>query len=94
MTLGIETVLYGTVEPIRLGVLKGTSNISINCYSNGKVQWFKEKKKLKHSSNTLKLKNLKMKDSGYYSCHGSLGNNASFIAQSEVLVGGNYFKDK
>ena len=77
--------------PTSQGAIKGASELSIKCYSKDKVSWFKGHKKLSSRNvvnNSLILQNIKLQDSGFYKCRGTLENNKVFIALSEVLIGG------
>jgi len=70
------------------------STVSITCvtFSNKTVTWLSPKrKKIKHATKSLLIKNITIKDSGKYTCKGYLHpTNTKFVAVAEILVGGSF----
>ena len=75
------------------------SKVSIICISNGSVSWkFKEfntayfvelkNPEVTEYEGSLKLHNVKIKDTGVYQCKGFLSNGKKFFAESTLYVAG------
>ena len=82
---------FGRVFPQRQVVIKGKT-ASIKCFSKGKVRWTRRGgKKIRQSQkvdNVLELIDVKNKDTDIYVCHGTNADDKTFVAESDVLVGG------
>ena len=64
----------------------------IQCYSKSKASWKKNGESVKSErinfNNFLRIKKVKVKDAGNWTCYGKGPNNVNFEATSELLVGG------
>ena len=84
---------YGTVSPEIQVVYTGSFYPYITCYSATPVKWEKDGRNIASVlENILEFPHIEQKDSGQYTCHGTLENgNETFEAHSTILVGGKYF---
>ena len=91
-------MILGTVLPAYQLAYEG-DNLFIRCFSETEPTWTKDGKILQLFSvlGSLALSNVKQKDSGIYTCNGSLSTSGDsmFTATYTLLVGGkiitNYF---
>ena len=85
---------YGTVLPVRQAVYEGSSDIFIRCFSCKPVTWFGKIGNIKghiKEEYVLRFQNIQTQDTGNYTCHGTLEDNSTFTAHSELLVGGIFY---
>jgi len=90
ITTGDSKQEYGKVYPSKIMAYEGTELIVVHCISYTKVTWFSPKQKVipeaERLGNDLVLKDLKIKDSGNYTCTGSTLFDI-FIDTLELMIG-------